>query len=205
LRTAENDFKYGDKNWNSWMSSTGSYSHLHAQVFSGLLWSIRKGTAAGQKVFDTVVMRAISALPQEGGFTDFLKALEEADQQYAAGQSLALLANQINLRNLAEFAKIDVSRSQDPVVKSLPDSARQPTEATVPDQPVSRRGHGSRSPSCGVVGALPSPRLATLFLLIFPMLLPLIGLAVLAPRRHQRMVVVDKVNKIKYIKNSGEA
>lgn len=195
LRTADNGFKYGDKNWMGWMSSTGQYSHLHAQVFSGLLWSVRQGAAAGSSLFDTVVMRAISALPQEGGFTDFLKALEQADKQYAAGQDLALLSSQINLRNLSEFATIDVGQGGDPVIKSLPDTGGQPREAVSVDQPRTQRGRGSQTPSCGVVGVERFPLVETILLFIIPCL------ALNAGRAPRRVYLwVDFINKNKYKK-----
>lgn len=103
LRTAENTFEFEDADWQSWLSAAGQYTHLHGQVFSGLLWDLRLKAPSGPKVFDALVMRTISYLPPEAQFEDLLTYLLVTDQDLNNGVHRQIIRDTAEERGLGSF------------------------------------------------------------------------------------------------------
>ena len=150
LRTADNRFKYQDSSWQGFLSPTGQYSHLHGQVFSGLLWDLRKRAKGGTKAVDTLVMRAIGFLPPEAGFSDFLTQLIVTDKETNQGGHREQILQVVSERELGSFLNLD--ESGNPVAKVEKSGIESASNAGTASGTTPRRS--KKSGGCGVLGRI---------------------------------------------------
>lgn len=150
LRTADNRFKFMDSSWQGFLSATGQYSHLHGQVFSGLLWDLRKRAKGGTKAVDTLVMRAIGFLPPEAGFSDFLTQLVVTDKEINQGGHREQILQVVSERDLGSFLNLD--ESGNPVTKVEKSGIESASNSQTGSGATPRRS--KKSGGCGVLGQL---------------------------------------------------
>jgi hypothetical protein len=138
-----------DSTWQGFLSPSGQYTHLHGQVFSGLLWDLRKKAKGGSKALDTLVMRAIGFLPPEAGFSDFLTQLVVTDKEINQGGHREQILQEIAARDLGSFLNLDESGNPvAKVVKSANESGPEtPTGSGAPPR------RSKKSGGCGVLWA----------------------------------------------------
>jgi hypothetical protein len=148
LRTADNRFKFMDSSWQGFLSATGQYSHLHGQVFSGLLWDLRKRAKGGANAVDTLVMRAIGFLPPEAGFSDFLTQLIVTDKEINQGGHREQILQVVAERDLDSFLNLDESGY--PVAKVEKSGIESASSAQSGSGATPRRSN--KSGGCGILG-----------------------------------------------------
>ena len=148
LRTADNEFKFNDYDWQAFFKSTGEYNHRHSQLFSGLLWDLRNKAKGGAKGIDTLVMRTIGFLPPEAGFSDFLVQLVVTDKDINQGLHFDQIVELVKKRNLDSFLKLD--ESGNPIVTVAKKGGQ--TDGDSPGVAGETPDRTKKSKGCAVVG-----------------------------------------------------
>ena len=148
LRIAANNFRYQDPDWQEWLSASGQYTHLHGQIFSGLLWDLRQVARGGKVLFDQLVMRTISHLPPESGFEDFLNQLVVTDKELNAGLHGSQIQDAVAKRDLSSFLTVSAGGETLGTVNKMGTLATQ--QASTKNSGVPTRKQ--KSSSCGTLG-----------------------------------------------------
>jgi hypothetical protein len=148
LRIAANNFRYQDPDWQEWLSPSGQYTHLHGQIFSGLLWDLRQVARGGKVLFDQLVMRTIGHLPPESGFEDFLNQLVITDKELNAGLHGSQIQDAVAKRDLSSFLTVNSSGESLGTVNKMGTIQSQQTSSSNSDVPKRKQ----KAISCGTLG-----------------------------------------------------
>ncbi len=103
LRSGELDLKYEDDQWKDWLGPNNRLGHLHGQVISGMLWDLNKSGAMPLDVLTTTVMTAMTYLPEESTFENFIDSLITANFAVSGTKYDAAIRQAVTTRGMAEF------------------------------------------------------------------------------------------------------
>ena len=195
LRSGELAVKYNDDQWQDWMGANSRLGHLHGQVISGMLWDLHKSGAMPLDVLTTTVMTAMTYLPEESTFENFIDSLVTANSAVSGPKYDAAIRQAVTARGMAEFLPEGVPpvpgsetdpgdkggsgeiADTEPVAPApAPAPAPPPAEAEAPGE--KKRDKKQNSPfSCGVVRneeKAPDFAAALLFLILaLPVIYPI--------------------------------
>ncbi len=159
LRSGDNSYKVDDSLWKQWGQGKGLLTHLHSQVISGMLWSLREKEIPGN-ILDKMVIAAIGYLPNDADFSNFLLGLANADKALAAGAyypKIEAAAKERNLGNrlpaVSETGSFSKNTAKDSttgtVTKEQASGQTEPGATPVPGKTTTRSGGGGGP--CGVI------------------------------------------------------
>lgn len=86
LRSADNTMKYNDATYTSYIKD----GHMSGQLISGLLWDLRKTNAMPADLLSRYVLQAITYLPTNAQFKNFVAALLYTDSQNGSTYQAAI-------------------------------------------------------------------------------------------------------------------
>jgi hypothetical protein len=110
LRTAENSLNYtGDE----YQQTLAGNIHMRGQLITGMLWDLYRVKNIPLRYLGDLLYKAISFLPRETNFSDFILALQIADAKLSKGANACTIAEVATTRGLQEkLSKIACEKFQ---------------------------------------------------------------------------------------------